>query len=179
VSDAISAPPFPEMPISFVVARARNNVIGCSGNLPWRLGTDLKNFKEITLGKPIVMGRKTWESLRTRPLPNRDNLVLSRNTSYVAEGAFVYSSLALSLSAARAMAVGRGVSEICVVGGQEVFAELQEAVSRIYLTEIDADYVGDAYFPEMNLNSWSQISARRFAAGPRDEADFVMRILER
>ena len=179
LSDAIDAPPFADMPISFVVARSRNNVIGCSGELPWNLKSDLRHFKQVTLGKPILMGRRTWESLRVQPLPGRDNIVLTRNTSYVAEGAFVHTSLSVALSAAKAMAYARCASEICVVGGQEVFSELEHAVSRVYLTEVHGTYEGDTYFPDMDFSSWSEMSAHHFGPGPGDDAPFSVRILER
>lgn len=179
LSDAIDAPPFADMPISIVVARSRNNVIGCSGALPWRLKSDLKHFKDVTSGKPILMGRKTWESLHVRPLPSRDNVVLTRNPSFVAEGAFIYTSLSVALSAAKAMALGRGAREICVVGGQEVFAELKSAVTRIYLTEVHGDYEGDTYFPSFDLTGWSEVSSREFSSGPGDEVPFSVYTLEK
>lgn len=177
--DVIDAPPFLDMEISIVVARSRNNVIGCSGELPWRLKSDLKHFKDVTFGKPILMGRKTWESLRVRPLPSRDNIVLTRNPQYFADGAFIFTSLSVALSAAKAMAHARGAVEICVVGGQEVFAELGSAVTRMYLTEVHAEYEGDTYFPSFDFGVWSEVSSREFSAGPDDEVPFSVRTLER
>jgi dihydrofolate reductase len=167
------------MPIAFVVARSRNNVIGCSGELPWHLKSDLRHFKDVTSGKPILMGRKTWESLKVRPLPGRDNVVLTRNPNFNAPGAFIYTSLSVALSAAKAMALGKDSAEICVVGGQEVFSELQAAVSKIYLTEVHGTYEGDTFFPELDLSDWSEASATEFPAGPGDEVSFSVRTLER
>ena len=128
--------------IVIVAAVARNGVIGRDNALPWRLPEDLRHFKATTLGKPVIMGRKTWESLG-RPLPGRLNLVVSRNADYLAEGGEVVDSIASAL----ARAAAAGAEQACIIGGGELYRQALAIADRLILTEIDRDFEGDATFP--------------------------------
>ena len=162
-----------------VVARARNGVIGRDGDLPWRLRSDLKRFKAITLGKPCIMGRKTWESLPLKPLPGRLNLVLSRDESFTARGAVVCTTLDEAVEIARDTAEEDGVGEICVIGGVTLFETALPRARRVYLTEVEAEPVGDVLFPAFDEAAWVEVSSEAHRAGEKDEHGFVFRVLER
>lgn len=164
--------------LCLVVARGRNHVIGVDNDLPWRLGSDLKNFKAITLGKPVIMGRKTWDSIG-RPLPGRPNLVITRDTDFRAEGASIWTSLPLAIEAAKAMAKTSGQSEMCVIGGGQIYAEALPFADRLYLTDVDAAPMGSAYFPAFDEAGWKESARADHVAGPKDDHDFVVRVLDR
>jgi dihydrofolate reductase len=169
--------------IALVVARARNGVIGRDGDLPWKLRSDLQRFKTITLGKPCIMGRATWESLPLKPLPGRLNLVLSRDLSYEehgkAKGAVVVSSLADAIDMARETAEDDGIDEICVIGGTALFEAALPRAKRLYLTEVEAEPEGDAHFPAFDESQFRETLNERHDAGEKDDHPFVFRILER
>jgi dihydrofolate reductase len=169
--------------ISLVVARAKNNVIGMDGDMPWRLRSDLQRFKAITTGKPCIMGRATWESLPLRPLPGRLNLVLSRDLSYEesgkAKGAVVVSSLSDALDIARETAEDDGVDEICVIGGSALFEAALPRAKRLYITEIEASPEGDVFFPAFDESLFREVANERHDAGDKDDHAFTFRILER
>lgn len=162
-----------------VVARGANGVIGREGDLPWRLRSDLQRFKAITIGKPCIMGRKTWESLPLKPLPGRLNLVLSRDLSFEAQGAVVVSSLDEALSMARDQAADDGVDEICVIGGAGLFEAALPRARRLYITEVEASPEGDVRFPDFDETAWTEISREPHPAGEKDDHAFVFRALER
>jgi dihydrofolate reductase len=164
--------------LTLVVAIARNGIIGRNGALPWRLSSDMKRFKAATIGKPVLMGRKTWESLPKRPLVGRPNLVLTRDRAMDAEGAWVFTDLAAMLAAGRAMAETSGADEICVIGGAQLYEATLPQADRILLTEVDLAPAGDARL-SLDLSHWREISREAVAAGPKDDADFVVRVLER
>jgi len=164
--------------LTFVVAVAKNGVIGRNGELPWRLSSDMKRFKAATMGKPVLMGRKTWESLPKRPLVGRQNLVLTRDAGYVAEGAWVYTDAPVMLAAARAMAEAAGAEEACVIGGAQLYREMLPHANRIVLTEVNLNPEGDARL-ELDLSQWREISSEHVARGEKDDADFTVRVLER
>lgn len=159
--------------ISFVVAVSRNGVIGRDGGLPWHISTDLKRFKAITMGKPLIMGRKTWESLPKKPLPGRPNIVITRQKNYRAEGASVVSDIPLALAAA-----GQ-VEEVCVIGGGEIFDMFLAQTDRIYLTEVDLEVEGDTFFPPIDPAQWTETAREIHPSGPNDSAGFVLRVLDR
>lgn len=169
--------------IVLVVARGRNGVIGREGDLPWRLRSDLQRFKAITVGKPCLMGRKTWESLPLKPLPGRLNLVLTRDQSYEAEGmsrgALVCASLDEAIEIARETAEEDGIDEICVIGGTALFEAALPRARRLYLTEVDAAPEGDAVFPAFDEAAWVEVSSESHAAGDKDDHAFTFRVLER
>lgn len=141
--------------LALIVARTRNGVIGRNNTMPWHLPEDLRYFKRVTLGKPVIMGRNTWESLG-KPLPGRDNIVISRNPDFCANGATVANDFETAWSLADAFANERGVTEIMVIGGAQIYAEALPHISRAYITEIDADIEGDTFFPELDPESWQE-----------------------
>lgn len=165
------------------VARARNGVIGRDGGLPWRLKSDLALFKALTLGKPIIMGRKTWESLPKRPLPGRLNVVMTRDGSYedspAARGALICERFDEALQIAREQAEDDGVDEVCVIGGAALFEMALPKARRIYLTEVEADVEGDVMFPPFDESAWTEVRREAHPAGEGDEFPFVFRVLER
>ena len=140
------------MPLHMIYARARNGVIGKQGQLPWHLPEDLAHFKRTTLGQAVVMGRVTWESLpeKFRPLPGRTNVVVSRQTSFEATGAQVVSSLEA------AMALFPTNEVVWLIGGAQLYAQALPLVSQIVVTEIDADFEGDAFAPMLSTNDWTE-----------------------
>ena len=156
-----------------MVAVSRNGVIGRAGELPWHISSDLKRFKAITMGKPLIMGRKTWESLPKRPLPGRQNIVVTRQKNYQAKGAVVVSDLDSALAAA-----GK-VEEICVIGGGEIFTKLLAKADRIYLTEVDLEVEGDTWFPMIDPGKWHETAREIHPRGANDRAGFVLRVLDR
>lgn len=169
--------------LALVVARARNGVIGRDGDLPWRLRSDLQRFKAVTVGKPCIMGRKTWESLPLKPLPGRLNLVLTKDESFQesgqAKGAVVCHTLEEALEIAREQAEDDDVDEICVIGGTALFEAALSRAKRLYLTEVDAEPQGDAVFPAIEESRWTEVSREAHPAGEKDDHAFVFRVLER
>jgi dihydrofolate reductase len=161
------------------IARARNGVIGRDGGLPWRLKTDLANFRAVTMGKPVIMGRKTWESLPKKPLVGRTNIVLSRDGSFEPKGAVVCEDFVEAVGIAREQAAEDGAREVCVIGGASLFELALARAGRIYLTDIDADIEGDTVLAPLDENRWTEVSARACPAGPDDDYPFTIRVLER
>ncbi len=157
------------MDIGIYVAIAENGVIGLDGGLPWRLSTDLKRFKADTMGKPIVMGRKTWESFPRRPLPGRRNIVITRNPDYRAEGAEIVRSLqeALVLARTRARCMA-GIEEICIIGGAAIFAQALPLADRLHITHVLATVEGDVFFPPMDPADWQLVREEEVPAGEKD-----------
>jgi len=152
------------MKVRLVVAVTENGVIGRDGAMPWRLSTDMKRFKATTMGKPVVMGRKTWESFPKRPLPGRHNIVVTRDPVYEAEGA----SVAASLKAALALADADGAGEVCVIGGGEIYAAALPLADSLDVTHILADIDGDTRFPVIDPAVWRPASSEAFSAGDKD-----------
>jgi dihydrofolate reductase len=165
-------------PLTLILAIAKNGIIGADGALPWRLSSDLKRFKAATMGKPVLMGRRTWQSLPKKPLPGRPNLVLSRDPNFQAEGSWLYTDLAAMLAAGRAMAQASGASEVCVIGGAQLYKATLGLADRIVLTEVNLSPEGDARLA-LDLSGWREISREHVARGANDDADFVVRVLER
>ena len=151
-----------------IVAAARNGVIGVDNQLPWRLPVDLKRFKALTMGKPIVMGRKTWESIG-RPLPGRANIVISRDRSFQAEGARVFAEISAALACAEEEARSAGVDEVFVIGGETIYRQTLDCVQRVYLTEVDVELAGDAYYPPLKGAAWRE-TAREVPPAPDEGA---------
>jgi dihydrofolate reductase len=161
------------------VARGANGVIGAGGALPWRLKSDLALFKALTLGKPVIMGRRTWESLPRRPLPGRMNIVLTRDGAFQPAGAVVTDDFSEAVQIAREQAEDDGGDEVCVIGGAEVFAVALAKARRMYLTEVDASPEGDVLFPFFDEADWTEVRREAHPAGPDDQFPFVFRLLER
>ncbi len=143
------------MIISLIAAIGRDRVIGKGNTLPWKLSADLKRFKQITSGKPVIMGRKTFESIG-KPLPNRINIIITRDEKYKAEGCVV------AHSAEEALEDAHGNNEAMIIGGSQIFKEFMAKANKMYLTFIDADFEGDAYFPEYNKNEWKEIHKEEY-----------------
>ena len=152
-----------EVKIAAIVAVTSNGVIGRDNQMPWHLPNDLKYFKETTMGKPVVMGRKTFESIG-RPLPGRTNIVVTGNRDYHAKGVEVVYSLGDAIKLARRAAEAEGVKELMIIGGAKLYAEALPLVERLYLTEIKAEIEGDAYFEVLNLDEWLEAGRQDFAA---------------
>jgi dihydrofolate reductase len=161
------------------VARGANGVIGRDGALPWRLKSDLAIFRQVTMGKPVIMGRKTWDSLPRRPLPGRTNIVLSRDGSFAPAGALVCEDFSEASQIAREQASEDGVGEACVIGGAALFALALPRARRLYLTEVDASPEGDVSFPAFDEAAWTEVRREAHPAGPDDDHAFVFRVLER
>ena len=159
--------------ISYVVAVSKNGVIGREGGLPWHISSDLKRFKEITMGKPVVMGRKTWESLPRKPLPGRRNIVITRQSGFAPEGAEVAATPEAALSLAG------DVPEVAVIGGGEIYRLFWPLVDRLYLTEVDLEVAGDTHFPEVSQAHWREVGREVHPRGEKDTAGFTLRILDR
>jgi dihydrofolate reductase len=165
--------------LSIVVARAANGVIGRDGDLPWRLKSDLALFKANTLGKPVIMGRKTWDSLPKKPLPGRMNIVLTRDGSFESEKAVVCESFMEAVQMAREQAQDDGVDEVCVIGGRALFEMALPKAKRLYITEVDATVDGDVTFPEFDETAWTEVRREEHPAGEGDDHAFTFRVLER
>lgn len=166
------------MMISLVVAIAENGVIGRDGGLPWRLSSDLQTFRRITMGKPVIMGRRTFQSLK-KPLDGRDNIVVSRDEGFQPEDAIVERDLEAALAQARGCAEARGVEEIMVIGGTDVFKAALPLARFIYKTEVHATLEGDAYFPQVDWTEWEEVARSRLPQGPRDQYAATFVVLER
>jgi len=160
------------MRVSLIAALAENRVIGRDNQLPWRISADLKHFKALTMGKPIVMGRKTWESIG-RPLPGRENIVVTRDTAYQAEGCQVVHSIK------RALDVAGGVDEIMIIGGAGLYQQTLERADRLYLTRVRAEVEGDTWFPEIDPQQWREVACESHPADESNEHDYDFVILER
>ena len=161
------------------IARAKNGVIGRDGTLPWTLKTDLANFRAVTMGKPVIMGRKTWESLPRKPLVGRMNIVLSHDGSFQPKGAVVCDDFGEAVGIAREQAAEDDAPEVCVIGGASLFALALERARRIYLTDIDAEVEGDVVMAPLDESRWREVRAKAYPAGPGDDYPFTIRVLER
>ena len=166
------------MHLAIIVAAARNGVIGRGNSLPWHLPGDLKYFKRITMGKPVVMGRKTFESIG-RPLPGRTNVVISRNPRFAAEGVQVAASLDQALELAAEIAWSDGIDELVVIGGEQIYREALPRAQRLYLTEVHADIEGDTVLPPVRWEEWREVSRERHTAGGANAYDYSFVVFER
>ena len=154
-------------------------MFGKDGALPWRLKSDLRMFKELTLGKPIIMGRKTWDSLPIKPLPGRANIVLSRDGSFEPQRALVCETLTEAIQIAHEQAEEDGAEEVCVIGGAAVAQAAFPKARRLYLTEVEADPEGDVILPAFDLSGWTEVRSEHHEAGEGDEYPFTFRVFER
>ena len=164
--------------LSMMVAKASNNVIGRDNNLPWYLPNDLKYFKQVTFGKPVIMGRKTWESLKG-PLPGRTNIVITRQPDYLADGAKVVASLDDAVAMAENVAFIEGQEEAVIMGGAEIYSLALPQADRLYLTEVHANVEGDTFFPEYDASEWQQIAREDFVAEGPNPYDYSFVVYER
>ena len=153
---------------------ARNRVIGRNGDLPWQLPADLQHFKSVTMGKPIIMGRKTFESIG-RPLPGRKNIVVTRRANFVSDGVLISNNLTAAIALGKAIASEDNVDEIMVIGGGEIYAKALSDAERLYLTEVHADIDGDTFFPALDRGLWREKSRNSHAAdGDNPGFDFIL-----
>ena len=160
------------MIISLIAAMGKNRAIGRNGKLPWHMPADLKYFRDKTKGKPIIMGRKTFDSMNNKPLPKRTNIIITRDKDYKAEGAIVVHSADEALKAA-----GKA-EEIMVIGGQGIFEQFMPIADRIYLTVIEGNFEGDAYFPKYG-GEWKEVSREKHNADEKNPYNYDFIILEK
>ena len=160
------------MIISMIAAMAKNRVIGCNKQLPWHLPADFKHFKTLTMGKPIIMGRRTYESIG-KPLPGRLNIVITRNQDFNAEGVQVVASIEEALSAAG------DVEEVMFIGGANLYQQVLPKAHRLYLTFIDLELSGDAFFPEWRGEEWREVEREHHHADEKNVYDYTFVILQR
>lgn len=163
------------MRVSMIVAVADNGVIGRGGGLPWRLPDDMREFRRRTLDKPVVMGRKTWESLPGGPLARRLNLVVTRQAGYEAEGATVVGSVEEALEVARRS----GAEEACVIGGASIYRAALPFADQLVITHVAASVEGDTHLPDLDLGAWKAVSVEAHAADERHEHPFRIAVYER
>lgn len=161
------------MKIVLVAALGDNSVIGRDGQLPWRLKSDLQHFRKVTMNRPLIMGRKTLESIG-KPLPGRTNIVLTRDLALIAPGAVLATSLDAALSFARTDAAKRGVDEIMVIGGSDIFAATMPMADRLEITHVHASPEGDVRFPPIDPEVWQETFREEHFAGPDDDANFTL-----
>lgn len=166
------------MKLAIIVAQDKNRAIGINNKLPWHLPEDLRYFKQVTMGKPIIMGRKTFESIG-RPLPGRVNIVISRQDSYEPKGVKVVDSLPAARELAESICLIDGVDEAMVIGGAQIYAQAIEEADRLYLTEVDAEINGDAWFPEFKRSAWSEIGREDFLAEGPNPYNYSFIILDK
>lgn len=164
--------------LSLIVAKSRNGVIGVDGDLPWKLSSDLKFFKKTTMGKPVLMGRVTWESLPF-PLPGRPNLVLTRDENYKAPKAEVFHDMHEMIGRGYELAGEIGAHEIMLIGGAKLYAALMRFCDRMYVTEVDAMIDGDAHFPAIRADHWSLVEEIAFEQQDGDDHPFTVKRYER
>lgn len=161
------------MKIVLVAAVGENGVIGREGQLPWRLKSDLRHFRQVTLNRPVIMGRKTFEAIG-KPLKDRTNIVLTRDLSLKAPGAVLATSLDAALATARNDAAKRDVDEIMIIGGSDVFEATMPMAARLEITHVHARPEGDTLFPPIDPNVWVEVSREERAPGPDDDASFAV-----
>lgn len=145
------------MQVALIVAVSQNNVIGRDNQLPWHLPEDLQYFKSVTMGKPILMGRKTYESIG-RPLPGRTNIVITRDPNWAADGVEVVNSLDAAMLAGAEACKKANIDEIMVIGGAQIYCECLPIADKLYLTQVEAEVEGDAFFPNVHMNQWKKVA---------------------
>jgi len=164
--------------LALVVAAAENDVIGRGGQLPWRIPSDLRLFRRLTMGKPVIMGRKTFESIG-KALDGRHNIVLTRDPAFQAAGVIAEPTLTAAMDEAHALAAAASVNEIMVIGGAEVFREALPQAGRIYLTRVHGSPQGDTFLPSISEDEWGEISREPLPRGESDEFGCTLLVLER
>jgi len=166
------------MYLSIIVAIAENGVIGRNNSLPWTLPGDLIHFKEITMGKPIIMGRKTFESIG-KPLPGRNNIVITRNRKFSSKGIIIAHDLAAAIERGYSVALENGVGEVMVIGGSNIYIKALPLANRLYVTEVHSHIEGDVTFPKFNHAEWSELSRDYRAAGPSETCNYSFVLYDR
>lgn len=166
------------MHISLIVAVAENGVIGKDGGLPWHLSSDLKTFRRLTMGKPLIMGRRTFQSIG-KPLDGRDNIVVTRDMAFEHPGVSTVDNLADAITLARVLGRTRGADEIMVIGGAAIYARVLPEADRVYLTRVHAEPAGDRHFPALDPGEWREVSHEALPRTQRDEYAATLQIYER
>jgi dihydrofolate reductase len=168
-----------DIDLVLVAAVAENGVIGRGGGLPWRLRSDMRHFRAVTMDKPVVMGRKTYQSLSRKPLPGRTNIVVSRDRDFSAPGILVAPSMDAALQAAHGDALRRGTDAIAVIGGADLYAQTMAQADRLVITRVYLQPEGDTKFPTIDPARWREAARTDHPAGPDDEASFAIIVYER
>jgi|TARA_B100000767_G_scaffold275287_2_gene311520 dihydrofolate reductase len=166
------------MHISFVWAMAENRVIGRDNTLPWRLPDDMRHFMNTTMGKPVLMGRKTFESMKSA-LPGRTNIVMTRDPNWHREGVKVVADLDAGIELAESQGLIDGVDEIMIIGGAEIYALALPRATRLYLTQVHAEPKGDVFFPELDLSAWELVMQKKCYADDRHSCDYTFENYQR
>lgn len=166
------------VPVAMIAAVGENGVIGSDGSIPWRLPTDFAHFKRTTLGKPLIMGRKTFESIG-KPLPGRTNIVVTRQQAYHPNGVTVLGSLKAALDHAQSIAAADGAEEVMIGGGGEIYREAMPLAERLYVTHVAASPTGDARFPAIDPKQWEVEAELELLRSERDSADFTVKVYRR
>jgi dihydrofolate reductase len=164
--------------VALVAAVAENGVIGAAGAMPWRLATDMKRFRVLTMGKPVIMGRKTFASIG-KPLAGRTNIVVTRRRDFAADGVLVAASLDEALAAGAEAAGETGAGEVMVIGGGEIYALAMPHADRLYITQVHARPEGDAHFPPIDPATWRAVAREEVPAGEKDTASTTFVTYER
>ena len=163
------------MKLSIIVAVAENGCIGINNSMPWYLPADLKHFKRLTSGNIVIMGRKTYDSIGGKPLPNRQNIVISRNTDFSFDGIKTVTSIEQALDVANSMAEISGIEEAFIMGGAQIYEQSLPLAQRLYITEVKKTVTGDAFFPSIDLAQWQEIGREAHYYEPQDtHYDFVV-----
>ena len=166
------------MQLSLIWAMAENRVIGRENSLPWRLPNDMRHFMKTTMGRPVIMGRKTFESMKA-PLPGRTNIVLTQNAQWQREGAQVATTLEEAIALAESQCVIDGVDEVMIIGGAQIYALALPIADRLYLTTVHAEPAGDIFFPHFDLQPWRVVAEQRCEADERHSSAYTFQTLER
>jgi dihydrofolate reductase len=174
----VAVDPAKPVGVVLVAAVADNGVIGRAGGLPWRLRSDMRHFRTVTIGRPVVMGRRTYLSIG-KPLAGRTNIVVSRDRSFAAAGVLVAPRVETALAVARADALRRGVDEIAVIGGADLYAQTIALAERLVITHVHLQPSGDTRFAPIDSLLWREVSRSEHAAGPDDEAAFAVAVYQR
>lgn len=166
------------VPVAMIAAVGDNGIIGSDGAIPWRLPTDFAHFKRTTMGKPLIMGRRTFESIG-KPLPGRTNIVVTRQSGYQPDGVLVFHSLAGALDHAQQIAAADGVDEVMIGGGGEIYREAMPLAERLYVTHVAVSPSGDARFPLIDPKQWEVEAEPELSRTERDSADFTVKVYRR
>ncbi|MFT7108999.1 MAG: dihydrofolate reductase [Psychrobacter glaciei] len=166
------------MKVALIAAFAQNLVVGINNSLPWHLPEDLKYFKRTTSGKAIIMGRKTYESIG-RPLPNRTNIVISRNPDFSAEGVVIVTSIEEAIKYAESVNMINGVDEVMIIGGAAIYQASLPMADRLYLTHVHASVEGDAYFPKVDFDQWKEVAREDFNKDDSNPYDYSFSVYDK
>ena len=159
--------------LALIVAVARNNVIGAGNTIPWYCPADLQYFKHTTMGAPVLMGRKTWDSLKIQPLPGRQNIIITRDPKFQAEGCDVVNSIEAGLQLAQNQA------RVFIIGGEDIYKQVLSRAGELYITYVDAEVQGDRYFPQISLQNWEMIKEESHPADEKNPYDLLFKVYVR